>query len=205
MKKETGGFMGFMEEKFLPVAARLGGQRHLLALRDGVVMVMPLLILGAFSMIIAEFPVEAFLNFMAGVFGENWNAFEGVIINATYGISAIVACFGVASSLVNSYGENGTPAGIIAMAAFFAVVVPTALTNADGEAVDAWIAGSLDATLLFTALLTALIVGEIYRFLVQKNFTIKLPDSVPKAVSAQFTALLPGTVIIVLFTVVRLV
>lgn len=69
MKKETGGFMGFMEEKFLPVAARLGGQRHLLALRDGVVMVMPLLILGAFSMIIAEFPVEAFLNFMAGVFG----------------------------------------------------------------------------------------------------------------------------------------
>ena len=69
MKKETGGFMGFMEEKFLPVASRLGGQRHLLALRDGVVMIMPLLILGAFSMIIAEFPVEAFLNFMASVFG----------------------------------------------------------------------------------------------------------------------------------------
>ncbi len=91
------------------------------------------------------------------------------------------------------------------MAAFFAVVVPTTLTGAEGEAVDAWVAGSLDATLLFTALLTALIVGEIYRFLVQKNFTIKLPDSVPKAVSAQFTALLPGTAIIVLFTVVRLV
>ena len=208
MKKgasKSGSFMSFMEEKFLPVAAQLGSQRHLLALRDGVVMVMPLLILGAFSMIIAEFPIEGFLNLMASIFGENWNAFEGVIMNATYGISAIVACFGVASSLVNSYGENGTPAGIIAMAAFFAVVVPTTLTGAEGEAVDAWVAGSLDATLLFTALLTALIVGEIYRFLVQKNFTIKLPDSVPKAVSAQFTALLPGTAIIVLFTVVRLV
>ena len=52
MKKETGGFMGFMEEKFLPVASRLGGQRHLLALRDGVVMIMPLLILGAFLSLI---------------------------------------------------------------------------------------------------------------------------------------------------------
>ena len=207
MNKETSGngkIMSFMEEKFLPVAARLGGQRHLLALRDGVVMVMPLLILGAFSMIIAEFPVEAFLNFMAGIFGENWNAFEGVIMNATYGISAVVACFGVASSLVNSYGENGTPAGVIAMAAFFAIVVPSQLVDAEGEVVEAWIAGSLDPTLLFTALLSALIVGEIYRFLVQKNFTIKLPDSVPKAVSAQFTALLPGIVIIVLFTVIRL-
>lgn len=207
MKKETeksSKFMEFMEEKFLPVAAKLGGQRHLLALRDGVVMVMPLLILGAFSMIIGEFPVEGFLNFMVSIFGENWNAFEGVIMNATYGISAVVACFGVASSLVNSYGENGTPAGIISISAFFAVVVPSALTDAEGNVVEAWAAGSLDATLLFTALLTALIVGEIYRILVQKNFTIKLPDSVPKAVSTQFTALLPGTVIIVLFTAVRL-
>ena len=207
MKKESSGsgkLMGFMEEKFLPVAAKLGGQRHLLALRDGVVMVMPLLILGAFSMIIGEFPVQAFLDFMARTFGENWNAFQGVIMNATYGISAIVACFGVASSLVNSYGENGTPAGIIAMSAFFATIVPTALTDAEGETVEAWIAGSLDATLLFTALLTALIVGEIYRILVQKNFTIKLPDSVPKAVSSQFTALLPGAVIIIIFTAIRL-
>lgn len=201
----SGKVMSFMEEKFLPVAAKLGGQRHLLALRDGVVMIMPLLILGAFSMIVAEFPVQAFLDFMAKIFGENWNAFEGVIMHATYGISAVVACFGVASSLVNSYGEKGTPAGIIAMAALFAIIVPTALTNGDGETVEAWVAGSLDATLLFTALITALIVGEIYRFLVQKRFTIKLPSSVPSAVSDQFTALLPGTVIIILFTVIRLV
>ncbi|MBO4809475.1 PTS system, cellobiose-specific IIC component [Lachnospiraceae bacterium G11] len=206
MSAETkkGGFMKFMEEKFLPVAAKLGGQRHLLALRDGVVMVMPLLILGAFSMIIAEFPVEAFINFMARVFGENWNAFEGVIMHATYGIVSVVACFGVARSLVNSYDVDGTPAGIIAMSAFFAIIVPSSLVDDAGETVEAWIAGSLDATLLFTALLTALIVGEIYRLLVQKNFTIKLPDSVPKAVSAQFTALLPGTVIIVIFTAIRL-
>lgn len=207
MSKETSGenkFMTFMEEKFLPVAAKLGGQRHLLALRDGVIMIMPLLILGAFSMIVAEFPVQGFLDFMANTFGENWNSFEGVIINATYGIAAVVACFGVASSLVNSYGVEGTPAGVIAMSAFFAIIVPSTLFDADGEEVSAWIAGSLDSKLLFTALLTALLVGEIYRTLVQKNFTIKLPDSVPKAVSAQFTALLPGTVILILFTAIRL-
>lgn len=195
--------MEFMENKFLPIAAKIGGQRHLLALRDGIVMVMPLLIIGAFSMIIGEFPLEAFTNFMARIFGENWNAFEGVIMNATYGISAIVACFGVASSLVNSYGLDGTPAGVIGMASLFTIVVPSLLKDGE-ESVSAWIAGSFDPALLFTALITALVVGEIFRFLVQKNFTIKLPDSVPKAVSRQFAALLPGTVIIVLFTVVRL-
>lgn len=209
MKKESsptksGGLMQWMEDKFLPVAAKIGGQRHLLALRDGVVMMMPLLILGAFAMIIAEFPLEAFTNLMARIFGENWNAFEGVIMNATYGIAAIVACFGVASSLVNSYGLDGTPAGILAMSSLFTIVVPSSLMDGE-EAVEAWLAGSFDAGLLFTALLAALAVGEIYRLMVQKNITIKLPASVPQAVSRQFTALLPGIVIIILFTALRLI
>ena len=195
--------MDFMENKFLPVATKIGGQRHLLALRDGVVMSMPLLILGAFAMIIAEFPLEAFTNFMASIFGENWNAFEGIIMNGTYGISAIVACFGVASSLVNSYNLDGTPAGIISMSSLFVIVVPSVFQDGE-EAVEAWVAGSFDPALLFTALVTALVVGEIYRILVQKNFTIKLPDAVPKAVSRQFTALLPGAVIIIAFTAIRL-
>lgn len=192
----------FMEEKFLPIAAKIGGQRHLMALRDGIVMVMPLLILGAFAMIIAEFPLDAYKNFMVSVFGDNWNAFEGIIMNATYGIVALVACYGVSSSLVNSYKIDGTPAGIIALSAFFTINLISSLQ--DGEAtVTAWVAKTFDANFLFTALIVALITGEIYRKLVQKNFTIKLPKSVPPSVARQFTALLPGVVIILFFLIVR--
>jgi PTS system cellobiose-specific IIC component len=93
-EEKRNGFMTFMEERFIPVAARIGTERHLLAMRDGVVMMMPLLIIGAFSMVIAEFPNQAFQDFMASTFGEDWNAFEGIIMNATYGIAALVACFG---------------------------------------------------------------------------------------------------------------
>lgn len=202
--QKSNKFMTFLEEKFVPAAAKLGGQRHLLALRDGIVMVMPLLIIGAFSMIIAEFPIEAFLNFMANTFGEDWTAFEGVIMNATYSIAAIVACYGVASSLVSSYDIDGAPAGVISISALFAIVVPEILLNSDGESVEALLSGTFDPGMLFTALLTALIVGELYRMMVQRKWTIKLPASVPQAVSRQFTALIPGSVIIVLFTVVRL-
>ncbi|EOS28904.1 MAG: PTS sugar transporter subunit IIC [Lachnospiraceae bacterium] len=192
----------FIEEKFLPVAARIGSQRHLIAMRDGIVMVMPLLILGAFAMIIAEFPFQPYLDFMARTFGEDWLAFEGIIMNATYGIVAIVACFGVCSSLVSSYGIDGTPAGIISLSAFFTINVVSAFETADGT-VEAWLTGTFTAEFLFTALLVALASGEIYRLLVQKKFTIKLPASVPGAVSRQFTALLPGVVIILLFTVLH--
>lgn len=185
-----------MEEKFLPVAAKIAAQRHLLALRDGIIMIMPLLILGSFTMIIAEFPIPAYLDFMARVFGEGWTAFSDIIVGATFGIVTLVACFGVASSLVKSYGEDGTPAGMIALAAFFVVNVQTA----EG----AWDAGIFDASHLFVGLIVALVVGEIYRLLVQKGFTIKLPKNVPPAVSRQFTALLPGMVILVIFVIVHL-
>lgn len=192
----------FMEEKFLPIAAKIGGQRHLLALRDGIVMVMPLLILGAFAMIIAEFPLKAYLDFMAKTFGESWNSFEGIIMNATYGIVALVACYGVASSLVNSYHIDGTPAGIIALSAFFTINIVGSFKQGDAT-VSAWATKTFTAEFLFTALIIALITAEIYRFLVQKSFTIKLPKSVPPSVSRQFTALAPGAIIILLFLVIR--
>jgi PTS system cellobiose-specific IIC component len=191
-----------MEEKFLPIAARIGTQRHLLALRDGVIMIMPLLILGAFTMIIAEFPSEAYLNFMARTFGENWNAFSGIIVNATYGIVALVACYGVTSSLVGSYGLDGTPAGMIALSAFFIVNVLQSATIGE-ESADVWMASTFTAEFLFTALITALVVGEMYRLLVQKKFVINLPKSVPTAVARQFTALLPGVVIMLVFLIIH--
>ncbi len=192
----------FMEEKFLPIAARMGSQRHLLALRDGIVMIMPLLILGAFSMIIGEFPSQAYLNLMAKLFGENWNAFEGIIMNATYGIVAIVACYGVCMSLVNSYGLDGTPAGMIAISSFFIINVIQSYKVGE-DTVSAWAANTFTAEFLFTALVTALITGEIYRILVQKKVVITLPKSVPSSVARQFTALIPGVVIMLFFLILH--
>jgi cellobiose PTS system EIIC component len=154
-------------------------------------------------MIIAEFPVQAYLDFMANVFGKNWNSFEGVIMNATYGIVSLVACFGVANSLVHSYKLDGIPAGIIALMSFFVVNIIGSYTDSAGSAVTAWKAITFDSHFLFTALIIALAVGEIYRILVQKKFIITLPKTVPPAVSRQFTALLPGIVIILVFLVVR--
>lgn len=40
------GFIAFMEKYFIPYAAKIGGQRHLVAIRDGFITTMPLMILG---------------------------------------------------------------------------------------------------------------------------------------------------------------
>ena len=117
----------FMEERFVPAAARIGGQRHLLALRDGIVMVMPLVILAAFALIVLEFPIDSWVEFLEA---HNWvgdGSKEDILIDATFGIIALVAAFGVANSLASSYkkknGEpiDGIPAGILSIATFFII------------------------------------------------------------------------------------
>ena len=176
----------FMEEKFVPVAARIGGQRHLLALRDGIVMIMPLLILGAFAMIVIDFPVPAWTDFMTEA-GWYWDGGHiDIIMNATFGIMAIIAAYGVGSSLAGSYkksnGEaiDGVPAGVLSIATFYVI------TQGEGT----------DSMFLFVAMLFAIFTAEIYRLFIQKDWVIKLPDSVPVAVSRQFTALLPGLAVL---------
>lgn len=187
----------FFEEKFIPFAARIAGQKHLLALRDGIVLAMPLLIIGSLFIIIGEFPLEAYQNFMASIFGEGWNDFVwNDIFVATISLITLIATFGVASSLASSYGVDGLPAGVLALSSFFII------SSLDIETWS-WNADLFGVGNLFVGMIIALLIGELYRFLLQKNFVIKLPSSVPPSVSRSFTALLPAGVIIVLSLAVK--
>jgi PTS system cellobiose-specific IIC component len=58
---------------------------------------------------------------------------------------------------------------------------------------------------LFVAMIIAMISTEIYRFFIQKNIIIKMPDGVPPAVSKSFIALIPGFVVIAFIWILRLI
>lgn len=42
---------GFLEQKLAPMGEKIGKQRHLKALREGIMMAMPLVLLGSFIMV----------------------------------------------------------------------------------------------------------------------------------------------------------
>ncbi|KAB4859162.1 PTS sugar transporter subunit IIC, partial [Bacteroides thetaiotaomicron] len=160
----------FFEDKFVPVAAKIAKQRHLLALRDGLVLSLPLLIVGSMFIIIGELPIQAYQDFMASVLGEGWGDFVwNDIFPATTGIIALLATFGITKSLVDSYDIDGLPAGAIAVAAFFL------LNTLDAEN-NMWNADLFGAVNMFTGIIVALVVGEVYRRIVQKNLVIHMPD-----------------------------
>ena len=188
-------FIAFMEKHFIPVAAKIGSQRHLVAIRDGFIVTMPLMILGSFGVLINNFPIKAYINFMNNLLGEGkWQAFGNNLANGTFSILALLVAFTVSYQLAKSYGKDALAAGVISVASFFSIgaVAPAA----DGTVST----GGLGSKGLFLALIIGIIATEIFtRLIGNDKLVIKMPDGVPPAVSRSFAALFPAMITISIF------
>ena len=209
-------FMKFMEEKLMPIAAKVGQNRYLNAIKDGFVYAMPFLIIGSFILLMVNLPftdsnnalyIEWYSNFMGEYKGELVQPFY-----VSMGIMSLFVSYGIGMSLSNNYGLNSTTGGFLSMYAFLLVSAKldwlpvgqvegaeTLFLISDGGWMPIMDARYLDAKGLFTAILGAIIAIEIFRFLVRKNFVIKLPDSVPPAIAKSFELLIPIIFVTIIF------
>lgn len=203
-------FVKFLDEKLSQPMARISTQRHLRAIRDGIIATLPLIVVGSFFMIFAAPPLP-----------EKWQltiflkANAGTILlpyRVTVSIMTLYAAFGIGSSLAKSYDLDELSGGIMATIAFLMTIVPVNVTPAFLDSVkEAGIeAGGLTAGWqlpmanlggggMFVAIIAAIIAVEIYRFFDKTNLKIKMPDAVPPSVARSFEALVPTAAIMILF------
>lgn len=223
-----GAFNSFMEAKFMPLAAKIGSQKHLVAIRDSFIAIMPITMVGSIAVLLNVFlrdlPTQAgmtgFVNAMSPVINVNGNVYFGSIV-----ILALVFVFALGYNLSKTYNVNAIAGGVIAFAslvtcmgqsAVFDYELPGVAASAVGQlqglglnaavneagnvvlgGVSGWGylgSGYTGSGGLFTALFVGFACTMIYIKLMQKNIIIKLPDSVPPAVSKAFAAIIPGVV-----------
>lgn len=178
-------FVNFMEKKFVPVASKIGTQRHLLAIRDAFMVTMPLMILGGLATMINNLPIPAFQHFMNSIFsGGSWKGFGTSVWNGTFAVLSVMVAFLVAYNLTKSYGKEPVASGVVSTAAFFTVGGATGMST-DG---------------LFVAIIVAIISTELFiRLVGNPKLVIKMPEGVPPAVAKSFAALLPAMIVICIF------
>lgn len=172
-------FIKWLEEYYAPVATRIGDQRHLKAIRDGVVSLIPLLLMGSFFLIIAFPPVAGLAKMVEPYVGSLLS-----VNNATMGLMGLMASFSIAYSLAGSYKMDPLGNALISVATF---MLATPFTK-DGNIASAWM-GSKG---LFVAMLIAIFVVEVQRYMIKKNLVIRMPEGVPPAVTRSFMSLIPG-------------
>ncbi|MES3702439.1 PTS transporter subunit EIIC [Staphylococcus arlettae] len=193
-------FNDALEKHLLPLATKLGSNKILISLRDDIIIAMPLIIIGSLFLVISGIAIPGWIE---------WLEQQGIqqyllkAVNGTFELMGLVASFGVAHSIAKQYKTDGVSAGIISMAAFL-VATPTVMSKGKEpeEAIPQIFMGSQG---LFVALIIGIISGLIFQWFINRDIRIKMPDQVPPAVSKSFSALIPGTVIIILWLLIYVI
>ena len=191
-------FTNFIDSRLAGPMDKIANQRHLRAVRDGIIATLPLIIVGSFFLIVAFPPLPA-----------TWGITEFLTPNAatillpyrmTMYIMSLYATFGIGASLAKSYDLDQVSGGILATIAFLLTFVPV---NVPAEALEA--AGTAGFVLpmanlggggMFVGIITAIIAVEIYRMTDKSKFKITMPEQVPPAVARSFEALTPTLIVI---------
>lgn len=194
-------FVNVLEKKVVPVANKLGQQRHMAAIRKGIISTLPLTIVGSFFTILSNMPIPAVAHFLAP-----YQEILDIPFRFTVGILSLYATFGIAYSLAQYYKLDPLTNGIIGVMAFLvATAKPLHVLKPQGivEAGRYLNIANLSASSLFAAIVTALVSVEIVHYFTKHNITIKMPDGVPPEVANSFAGLFPAAVVLILFWLVR--
>lgn len=191
-----GKFTEFLDQKVSTPLARLAEQRHLLAIRDGVVSALPFIIVGSFFLIIAFPPLP-----------ESWAITQWATEHAaqilipyrmTMFIMSLYVAFGIGYNLAQSYKVDPLSGGQIAVAALLLTIVPQTVDELGFVLPMSYLGGQG----LFVTIVVSILAVEIFRFCKQKNITIKLPPQVPASVGRSFEALIPVAIVMVLMSLI---
>lgn len=184
-------FMKWMQSKLIPPMAKVGNNKYLVAIRDGLVLTLPAVIGGSIFLIIGNIPIPAWTNFI-----KPYSPLLGEAVNGSFGIISLLAVIGIAYQLGKALDiDRITCVGLSVMAFIITSFNNKRVINFD----------NFGSSGIFTAILTAFAASLIFSFFVKKNIVIKLPNGVPSAVSNSFIALLPGITVLALFWVIRVI
>lgn len=197
--------MNFLDKHLMPIADKLNNNKYLTALREGFMLTLPLIIFGSIFVVISNLP------YLDRILGENGlNQFKnllGAASSSTLSIMTLFVVFGIGYSLCKYYKVDPIYGSAVSVAAFI-ILTPTFIQygKTAKEVVDGVIPlDRLGAKGMFVGIITAFIASEIYRKVIQKNWTIKMPAGVPDAVSRSFSSLIPAFITLSVFLLVRII
>ena len=204
-----------IKESIFSFLSKVAEQRHLIALRDGMLASIPIILVGSTFLLLGSqwevinkyFPTIANSNF-----GQWYSANQGNILipfRFTMGMLSVYVAFSIACSLAKSYNMPILPQGMGAVACFFLTMKPVNIPIIPNGRPELLIKlRPLGGDGLFLAIICGLLTVEISRLVmnlwdkISKKENCKdnkeSQDNIPPAVAEAFMSFLPLLIVIFL-------
>lgn len=190
--------MSFMNEKVIPNALKFINLKSVVALKEGILYTLPLLMIGSIFLLIASFPYQPVVDFINSM---GWMEALNQVSGATFNISAIVAVVGIAYCYAKNENVEPLSAGFLGFVCFLITLRSTVAIKSSEvtNVIDkTWTSGQG----MIGAIIIGLIVGKVYSAFIKKGIIIKMPEGVPSNVATSFAALIPGAVLVISFAII---
>lgn len=188
-------FIAFMEKYFEPIAAKIEKQRHIQSIKNGMIALISVLIIGSFSLIISAIGNM----FPEGTAVKTFFVNNAEILNLpfqfTFGLLSLYAAVTI------SY-NHAKQLKVPILHSILGAVMTTITLNTkfiDGKLSTEF----LDSRGLFIAIFGSLLAVEIIHFFIKKKVTIRI-KGLPDGIAQTFEAIVPLVVILFLSVVISL-
>lgn len=207
-------FYDKIEGPIMTLGEKVNNISFLRILRDSFMLAFPLTIFGSIMLIIANFP--ALPLWMSADALSAFQAALGPASTATMNVMSVFVAMGIGYYYSKEHDVDPIFGAAIALCAYF-VVTPWV----SGAVVTLTEAGKLDSTILesatiittdrlgakgmFVAMFGSFLSSYLYVFFTKKNWTIKMPETVPPAVAKSFAALIPAFLTLCVFLLISII
>ncbi|OOG23456.1 PTS cellobiose transporter subunit IIC [Enterococcus casseliflavus] len=225
--------MNTIQNKILPIATKIGNQRFLVALRDSFIGTMPIVMTGSIALLINAFLVDIPDQFnlqKITSFFQWWVDINNLVFKGSISIVSLLFIYCLGVNIAKIYKTDTLSSGLVALSSFIISIgnsmtstydlsnndnidLATLFTGVEGikvtgSSLNVTISGLLPGTQInsngyFTAMIIGFLSSIIFCKLMNKNWTIKLPDTVPPAIAKPFLSIIPALVslyIVAIFT-----
>lgn len=190
--------MSQLEKFLLPITEKISDNKYLQAINAAFLALFPVTITGSLFYIIAKFPIVSFAKWLSVT---GFQSVISVVPAVTLRLIAVYTVFLVGYKLAEFNKIDVLSAGIMSLICFFIVTSFDQVTK-DSSTIISYNFEWLGTKGLFVAIIVGLLTTSIITWVIRKNWTIKLPESVPPYVEKLFSSIIPAFTAATFFTVV---
>ena len=171
-------YLKLIEKALMPPLTKLSEQKHLRAVRDGIVSVLPMIITGSIFLLLGQLPVDfikepdytGWIVDKVKFYQDHVSPHLLIPYRLSMGFMALYASFAIAFSLSQTYEMDSLSTGILSASAFLLTILPQKVLLAGGEKPE-WVIpiDKLGGKGLFVAIFCAFVTVELTRFLMSKS------------------------------------
>lgn len=195
-------FLDSFQDKLGNFASKISANPYIIAIRDGMLAYMPFTIIASIFLICAAPPIQQISDFVTSITGLEewvWQSKFYYVSGATLDIGALLVIISLSKNLSKQLNTDEMPSILTSVVSFILLSPQANIEGANYLKV-----ATLSAQALFLAMIVSFITVNLYKKVNDKGLKIKMPDSVPPAVSAPFESIIPSLLVVTFFWLIRL-